>query len=49
MNEENIIQFIYSCNKALWPEVQIQVQVLIVSVIDGVQMLLIYISHLHFC
>ena len=45
----NSIQFIYSCNKGLWPKVQIQFQVLTVSVIHGVQMLLIYISHLYSC
>ena len=43
------LQFIYLCNKGLWPKVQIQVQVLTVSVIHDVQMLLIYLSHLHFC
>ena len=47
--EMSPIQFIYSCNKGLWPKVQIQVQVLTVSVIHDVQMLLINISHLHFC
>ena len=36
------IQFIYSCNKSLWPKVQIQIKVLTVSAIHGVQMLLIY-------
>ena len=37
----NSIQFIYACNKGLWPKVQIQFQVLTISVIHGVQMLLI--------
>ena len=39
----NSIQLFYSCNKSFWPEVQIQIQVLTVSAIHGVQMLLIYI------